>query len=135
MLKQGLIRRIGTGENTNPCNDNWLPRDGLLRPVSCLSDDPPGRVADLIDQASLCWDVEKLKAVFLPMDVEVIQKIPIYTRRQEDFWGWHYDCRGLFTVRSAYKMLISTRERREAWLQGGTTTSNMAKTEKEWSTL
>ncbi|XP_071680036.1 uncharacterized protein [Lolium perenne] len=32
VLKQGLIRRIGDGESTDPWNEPWIPRDGMLRP-------------------------------------------------------------------------------------------------------
>jgi len=28
---------------------NWLPRDGMMRPVSCLSNTPPVKVHELID--------------------------------------------------------------------------------------
>jgi hypothetical protein len=41
VLKQGLIHRIGTRENTGPWNDNLLPRKGLLRPLACLVEKPP----------------------------------------------------------------------------------------------
>jgi len=49
VLKQGLIRRIGTGEETDVWQMNWLPRDGMMRPVSCLSNTPPVKVHELID--------------------------------------------------------------------------------------
>jgi hypothetical protein len=32
MLKQGLIKRIGAGELTDPVNDQWIPRVGMLWP-------------------------------------------------------------------------------------------------------
>jgi hypothetical protein len=43
--------------------------------------------------------------------------IPLSERRNDDFWAWHYDRKGMFSVRSAYKMLMATREKREAWLE------------------
>lgn len=116
VLERGLIKRIGTGEGTNIWNTNWLPRNGLLRPVECVLRDPPQNVCELIDQVSVAWDTKKVKAAFLPMDVEAILNIPICTRRQDDFWAWHYDKNGLFSVRSAYRMLVNTKERRTAWL-------------------
>jgi len=36
VLCQGLIRRIGTGEATDIWAMNWIPRDGLMRPISRL---------------------------------------------------------------------------------------------------
>jgi hypothetical protein len=96
VLKQGLIRRIGTGEHTNAWCQNWIPRDGLLRPVTCLRDNPPIMVAEFIDQSTFTWDKLKLSTFFSQIDVEVICNIPICMSRQEDFWAWHYDRKGVF---------------------------------------
>jgi ribonuclease HI len=135
VLKQGLVRRIGTGEHTDPYNDNWLPRDGMLRPMACLARNPPHAVADLIDSSSATWNEEKLRECFLPMDVDVIKEIPLPSRRHDDFWAWHYERKGVFSVRSAYRMLVDTRERREAWLDSRATSSNEAGIAREWSSL
>jgi hypothetical protein len=44
------------------------------------------------------------------MDSEVISNIPICTRRQDDFWAWHYEKSGIFSVRSAYRMLVVNKQ-------------------------
>ena len=49
VLAQGIIRRIGKGESTKIWSTNWLPRDGLLRPLSPAAADPPQLVSELID--------------------------------------------------------------------------------------
>jgi hypothetical protein len=41
VMKQGLVRRIGTWENTDPWNDNWLPRDCMLCRLACRAENPP----------------------------------------------------------------------------------------------
>jgi hypothetical protein len=41
---------------------------------------------------------------------------------------------GVFSVRSAYKMLVTTREKREAWLGENTTSSNH-ETIEDWTAL
>jgi hypothetical protein len=92
--------------------------------MTCLVDESPRRVADFIEATSATWDEEKLQQHFLPMDVEAILEIPLSHKRQEDFWSWHHDRRGVFTVRSAYNMLIRTHDRREAWLDGRAASSN-----------
>jgi hypothetical protein len=69
VLKMGLIKRIGTGEHTDPVHDQWIPRDGRLRPTACLVQEPPSRVAELIHAATASWNEEKLRQCFLPMDV------------------------------------------------------------------
>ena len=52
VLRQGLIRRIGTGETTNIWTDSWLPREGSRRPIRPVRDDQgavPHQVSELID--------------------------------------------------------------------------------------
>jgi hypothetical protein len=72
VLATGLIRCIGTGEEIDAWNDNWIPRDGQMRPIFGKSQNPPQRVADFIDHLTWQWDVTKLKVHFIPMDVERI---------------------------------------------------------------
>jgi hypothetical protein len=43
VMKQGLIRCIGTGEGTDSWNDNWLPQDYMMRPLACLAENPPAK--------------------------------------------------------------------------------------------
>ena len=45
--------------------------------------------------------------MFMPMDVQTIMGIPLCTRSIPDFWAWHYDRRGVFSVRSAYRMITA----------------------------
>jgi hypothetical protein len=85
VLATGLIHRIGTGESTHAWDDNWIPRDGAMRPFACLTRRPPRRVSDFIDHMAGQWDMEKLDMHFLPMDVNIIRNIPITTRNQADF--------------------------------------------------
>jgi hypothetical protein len=66
------------------------------------------------------------------MDVEVICNIPVIMRWQQDFWAWHYERRGSFSVRSAYKMLVDDRQRIRAWLEDRSSTSDARAAEKEW---
>ena len=82
-----------------------------MRPVCCTSDTPPTRVSELIDPLSIVWDIQALKMHFIPIDWELILNIPLTTRRQPDFWAWHYEKIGVFSVRSAYRMLVSNREK------------------------
>lgn len=86
VLLKGLIRRVGTSVDTNIRTMNWIPRDGMLRPLASVRPNPPELVSDLID-SSACWDRQKLLQFFYPTDVEVISNIPLSTRRQGDFWA------------------------------------------------
>ena len=135
VLQQGLIRRIGTGEETEVWSSNWIPRDGQLRPICCISETPPVKVSELIDPVTLMWNVQVVDTHFLPMDGELIRSIPLSGRRQADFWAWHYEKSGVFTVRSAYRMLASMCERRSDWIEHNPGRSDVEADQREWADL
>ncbi|GJN09925.1 hypothetical protein PR202_ga27979 [Eleusine coracana subsp. coracana] len=107
VMDQGLIRRIGNGATTLIWEMNWLPTGSMRKPVLSTLPDKPRWVSELIDHTTAAWDVEKLERFFTPADREAILNIPICTRQQQDYWAWHHEKKGMFTVRSAYRMLIS----------------------------
>ena len=96
---------------------NWLPRDDMMRPLCCTSDNPPQMVGDLIDSTSARWNMQLLKRFFTPLDIEAIANIPLCTDGKEDFWAWQYEWTGVFSVRSAYRMLVQRKEVNTAWLE------------------
>ena len=114
---------------------NWIPRDGLMRPISRLQGNNMRMVSDLIDNTTGCWNMQRLKQSFLPMDWEAIASIPLSTRRQADFWAWHYEKTGVFTVRSAYRMLVSNREKRTDWIEHNPSRSDCSAERKEWTDI
>lgn len=110
--------RIGSGETTDIWRTNWIPRASLLRPFRCVSSpDAPQRVSELIDSTSATWDRTKLQEFFVPTDMEDILSIPLSTRRQDDYRAWHHENNGLFSVRSAYRMLAICKERGTSYLE------------------
>ena len=131
VLERGLIRRIGTGESTHIWQMNWIPRENSLRPFRRDLTDPPQMVSELIDHTTASWDVQKLHVVFCPSDVEAILNIPLCTRRQGDFWAWHHEKRGIFSVRSAYRMLAINKERATAYLENIAGRSDLRSEENE----
>jgi hypothetical protein len=134
-MKLGLVRRIGTGESTHAWNDNWLPRDFMLRPLACLKDDPPVMVADFIDSSSAVWRIDRIQEFFIPMDVDAILPIPISTRCLNDCWAWHYEKNDLLSVRSVYHLLVQTKWQREDRLEGRTAGSNTVAEGRNWQRL
>ena len=52
MLKLGIIRRIGNGQTTKVWTQNWIPRPGMMRPVSPLIQNPPRLVSEFINARS-----------------------------------------------------------------------------------
>ena len=126
VLALGIIKRIVSGSTTHIWQDNWLPRDFKLRPLCAISASPPQLVSELIEPVTRSWKKDILEEHFVRPDVDVILNIPLSSRVQHDFWAWHYDRRGIFSVRSAYKMLSGIRQQREDWLEQRTSRSNVA---------
>ena len=126
ILKHGIIKRVGNGQTTRIWEDNWISRDEMLRPYGCRVADPPVMVADLIDATTATWNRQLVQQVFMPMDAEIILSIPPCTRNMADFWSWHFERHGNFSVKTAYNMLVATKLRREAWLheEAGSSSSN-----------
>lgn len=76
-----------------------------------------------------------MEEIFMPMDARIILGIPLCTRNIPDFWSWHCEKHGTFSVKSAYNMLVATRLRREAWLEGTAGSSSRATDAGSWKTL
>jgi hypothetical protein len=68
-------------------------------------------------------------------DAELILGLLICTRAVDDFWAWSHERNGIFSVRSAYRMLVETKCRREAWLEGRSSGSNSTRESKSWTML
>jgi hypothetical protein len=116
-LNIGLIKRIGDRSTTEIWTQNWLPRDERMRPVAPKEEEgAPWLVSDLIDSQTRSWNQQKLETFFYPMDVEVICNIPLSHRNQTDFWAWHWERTGTFSVRSCYRALAGIKRTREDWL-------------------
>ena len=69
ILALGIIKRVGTGEDTGIWSENWIPRDYKLWPLCALGADPPQQVSELIDSAMRTWDKQMLVEHFVGPDV------------------------------------------------------------------
>lgn len=69
------------------------------------------------------------------MDKEVILNIPLGSTRQPDSWAWHYERSGIFSVKSAYRMLVQTKLQRENWLDNKASVSDFSAIAKSWKSL
>lgn len=75
ILKQGLICRIGNGNNTKILEDNRLWRDEWLLSFRARQQTSRILVSELIERSSFSWNMEILQANFLPVDVQVTRSI------------------------------------------------------------
>jgi hypothetical protein len=81
------------------------------------------------------WDVERIDQCFTPYDAGVFKGIPLCTRTTSDLWSWHYEKIGVSCARSAYKMLIATKQRIEDWLDGNMSSSNSNDEAWNWTKM
>lgn len=78
-------------------------------------------MSELIDPADGSWDEILIRDRFWEEDVEHILKIQTH-EGHEDWAAWHYDQKGVFSVKSAYKVAIQNKDARsgkEASSSGG----------------
>jgi hypothetical protein len=109
LLKKGIIWRVGDGSTVNIWTDNWLARDDALKPITPRYQSLLTKVAELINPITGQWDEALVRDTFMRIDAEVILATPIRDDF-EDFAAWHYDSKGLFTVKSAYKLYVQMRD-------------------------
>lgn len=103
-----------------------------MRPIVPLIQNPPMMVSELIDSASATWNVELINQVFMPTDASTILQILLCTRNIENFWSWNFEKNGRFTVRSTYRMIVTTKKWWEDWLDERLGTSNNSSLEDSW---
>ena len=106
MVQRGSIWRIGNGEKVRIRGDNWL-HDPYSRQVISPQKNFPNctHVCALIDETILCWLEDRVRDELLPHEAEAVLSIPLSKRRPEDSLIWQRMKNGVYTTRSAYRML------------------------------
>jgi hypothetical protein len=92
-------------------------------------------VDELIDPISGQWDVDLLNQTFWEEDVHIIRSIPVHVE-MEDAISWHYETKGQFSVKSAYKVHRQTvlrGQRRSAGSGSGDNSDEARFWNKLWS--
>jgi ribonuclease HI len=67
------------------------------------------RLADLIHSSPPAWNGDKIRAHFLPYDVDAILQIPLSDRCPPDKLYWYATTNGKYTIRSGYQLLLKER--------------------------
>jgi ribonuclease HI len=108
-LKKGLIKRVGDGSTIRIFDDPWIPTNSNGRPLCKPREAKAVRVDELIDTEQMCWSEEKLEVNLIETNRRAVCQIPL-GRFAEDEWGWTQEDNGVFSVRSAYRMLSSIQQ-------------------------
>lgn len=110
LIKMGVRRRIVDGSTTRVFLDQWLPCPHSFRPITIPSDETKDfTVADLMTSGRREWDKEKVEQVLWPVDSSLVLSIPLGNAQGNDGWFWHFDSKGLYKVRSGYRVVMESR--------------------------
>jgi hypothetical protein len=134
LLKEGLIWRVGNGTCINIWRDPWLPVGDTRRPRSLRGRSPISLVADLLNPITGDWDVDIVSSLFQPEDVKAILSINVCDG-MEDFLAWHFDPRGQFSVKSAYKLGVMLRDRNSGKEAASSASSNDPGPSFDWNQI
>ncbi|KAL0007228.1 hypothetical protein SO802_008730 [Lithocarpus litseifolius] len=92
------------------------------------------KVAQLIDEVTGMWKVDLIRKTFFPHDADLILGIPLSPRMPEDSLIWAWSKNGNFTVRSAYRVALKTRQKARSDNEGGEC-SNKGKIASLWELI
>jgi hypothetical protein len=109
LLKEGLIWRIGDGAKVNIWTDPWIKREGSRVPITPRRQCLLTRVEELVDPLTGQWDEQIVRDTFWDMDARIILGTPLRADF-EDYPAWHFDNKGIFSVKSAYKLYVKQRD-------------------------
>ena len=105
---------MGNGRKIKVWHDKWLPTPSTFKVISPLCELSDRAIVDqLIKRGTMRWKLDMLHRIFCPKDAEIIQKIPLSSRCPDDTLIWIASKNGVFSVRSAYHMLLSAANRDE----------------------
>jgi hypothetical protein len=84
-IKEGIIWRVGNGDDINMWVDPWIPRGTTRRPITPRRNTILTRVSELIDPQTGNWDGELVRDIFWEDDVQHILAIPIKHGREDKY--------------------------------------------------
>ena len=116
---------IGNGESVSIWKDRWIPKLKSFKATSPHAvHQNEERVSSLLDVVSRCWDVPKVRAMFLPHEAVVILSIRISFRLPEDSMCWAWSLNGKFLVKSAYLVAQKCLKEGRGRTDGGSSSNN-----------
>ena len=134
LLKKGLIWRVGDGRHINIWADPWIPRGVTRQPASPRGASLLTRVEELIDPNTGNWDEQLVRDTLWEEEAEVILRIPI-GEGLLDWPAWHFNSKGQFSVKSAYKLAAQYRDNEADWEAGTSAEGGPAAASFPWQKI
>jgi hypothetical protein len=104
-LQMGLIKTKANGDTTRIWRDRWIAKHFDARPITPRVDQQLEMVSQLLTGSGQ-WNETLVREQFLPIDAEAIPRQPL-GHGQLDSWAWEKERFGVYTVKSAYKLLYN----------------------------
>lgn len=104
----GLRRKVGNGTSIRTFLDPWIPKESTFRPITPPVSNGDITVSNLIWPRGT-WHLPTISSLFCQEDIELILKSPLSNHNITDSWQWHDDKRGLFSVKSAYRLFMQSK--------------------------
>ncbi|CAN1338290.1 Putative ribonuclease H protein At1g65750 [Linum perenne] len=109
VVHRGSRWRVGDGTKIRVWEDQWLQSDINLRITTDRDDTLQGlKVCDLLIPGVLEWDRELIESLFNQRDALEIFKVRIGVGGIQDRLIWHFNPKGMYSVRSAYRLLMES---------------------------
>jgi hypothetical protein len=132
-LQLGLLKRIGSGQSVNVWQDAWVPGSMSMKPAAQIGRDEIHFVSDLIDGENGTWLIDKVRTNFLAPDADSILNIPLRRGGGDDYWAWNLQRTGIYSVKYAYRALMTRNE--QLALEEGTITETSVAEQRMWKSL
>jgi hypothetical protein len=80
------------------------PEGICFKPICRKETTTADQVSELINHVNMTWDQEALETNFIEADVQAVKRVPL-GRSAADVWAWSREIHGLYTIKSAYRVL------------------------------
>lgn len=99
IILQSAKWRVGNGQTIDICKDKWLESGELILDHPNL---PCTKVAELMDESNLSWNIPKIMRYFRPeTTIKIIQTPLKWSSGQDSIW-WPLAKAGDYTVKTGY---------------------------------
>ncbi|KAG8499975.1 hypothetical protein CXB51_006428 [Gossypium anomalum] len=111
LLKDGLGLRVCKGDQISIHDDVWLMGAENYKVYGAINDSRITKVSELINHSSRSWNEILIRNTFvIGSVVEKILRIHLAVKEHEDLIVWRGEPTGVFSVRSAYKLLLENNQ-------------------------
>ncbi|GAU41445.1 hypothetical protein TSUD_98410 [Trifolium subterraneum] len=131
IIKKGCYWTIGSGEDVDIWQDNWIHQKGNSNTWSLKPDQATyQKVKDIMNPHSNSWNEPLINQLFIPIEAKMICQIPIIDKTQHDALTWDGTLDGNYSVKSGYQAIMN-------WVESTTTntTSSSAMSNNIWQIL